>query len=216
MSLRLLFAVCGISVVHSVGSAQKNKWSLETGDLVFQTSTSLQSTSILWATGSKYSHVGIIDMEDGRAQVIEAFQRVEATPIKDWVKRGKKSKFTILRPRHFNETERRQIVKSARSLIGRPYDPHFTFSNAAIYCSELIHLSYQMNGRSIGTVQKIRELNVNHPSVRKIAQQRWRTHPLCKTATDFLACWSRILDDDVISPQSIAEDQTLAFVFSNY
>ena len=58
------------------------------GDIIFQTSTSGQSKAIQIATGSKYSHMGIIYKEGNEIFVYEAVQPVKLTPLKDWISRG--------------------------------------------------------------------------------------------------------------------------------
>lgn len=50
---------------------------IKNGDLIFQTSLSGQSKAIQIATKSKYSHCGIIYIDNGRFYVFEAIQPVK-------------------------------------------------------------------------------------------------------------------------------------------
>lgn len=186
------------------------------GDLIFQASNSSQADAIMWATGSQYSHVGIIEIDRGQEFVIEAIKTVSRTPLKSWINRGRGAKYTVLRSDTIPQVERDLIVTTARGYVGIPYDPFFTFENKEIYCSELIHLAYKKVGHSIGKIQKVSDLNIDHASVKSLVQARWKRHPLCKTAKDFGSCWSRILDDKLVSPEAVSADNSLTKVFSNF
>lgn len=61
----------------------------QNGDIIFQTSRSSQSEAIQRATGSKYSHMGIVYVLDGEPRVFEAVSTVRSTPLATWIKRGK-------------------------------------------------------------------------------------------------------------------------------
>jgi hypothetical protein len=54
------------------------------GDIVFQTSKSPQSRAIQLATGSRYSHMGIVYLRGGVPFVFEAVQPVKLTRLNDW------------------------------------------------------------------------------------------------------------------------------------
>jgi hypothetical protein len=58
------------------------------GDLIFQTSRSSQSVAIQRATGSVYSHMGLVLFRDGQPYVYEAIATVRFTPLDRWIARG--------------------------------------------------------------------------------------------------------------------------------
>lgn len=62
----------------------------QNGDIIFQISKSEQSKAIQIATGSKYSHMGIIYKQGNDYFVYEAIQPVKLTPLNEWIKRGEK------------------------------------------------------------------------------------------------------------------------------
>lgn len=70
---------------------------LEDGDIIFQTSLSGQSKAIQLATGSKFSHCGIIYKDKKEYFVFEAVQPVRRTPLDKWVARGQDGKYVIKR-----------------------------------------------------------------------------------------------------------------------
>jgi Permuted papain-like amidase enzyme, YaeF/YiiX, C92 family len=67
------------------------------GDVVFHTSRSSQSIAIQRATGSRYSHMGIVFHRGGRAYVLEAVATVRYTPLSQWLARGVGGHFVIKR-----------------------------------------------------------------------------------------------------------------------
>jgi hypothetical protein len=68
---------------------------LQNGDIIFQTSKSGQSKAIQLATGSKYSHMGIVYKQGNDFFVYEAVQPVKLTPLKDWIKRGENGHYVV-------------------------------------------------------------------------------------------------------------------------
>lgn len=69
----------------------------QNGDIIFQTSNSGQSKAIQIATGSKYSHMGIIYKQGNDYFVYEAVQPVKLTPLTDWIKRGENGHYVVKR-----------------------------------------------------------------------------------------------------------------------
>ncbi|HEX9603745.1 MAG TPA: peptidase, partial [Myxococcales bacterium] len=51
------------------------------GDLVFHRSRSAQSQAVALATGSAYTHMGVVLVSNGRLVVLEAVQPVKLTPL---------------------------------------------------------------------------------------------------------------------------------------
>jgi len=72
--------VCLSAAVVTLGAGATNL-AVRDGDIVFQTSRSSQSEAIQHATGSAYSHMGLILFRDGRPYVLEAVATVRYTPL---------------------------------------------------------------------------------------------------------------------------------------
>lgn len=188
----------------------------QSGDLIFQTSKSKQSYAIMWASASIYSHVGIIEFDGKKKYVVEAINKVTRTPFKKWVERGRMARYAVYRYEPLDDEKRKQIVSQAKSYLGRNYDLYFSSLNQEIYCSELVDLAFAKLNIRLGTKQKVKELNVNNPVVKKLVKGRWKKHPACRGLTEFDECWSKILNDELVTPESIAQDSHLKKVFSNY
>lgn len=190
---------------------------LQSGDVIFQSSSSNQSSAIMWASKSLYSHVGLVEVSNDKTYVIEAISRVSRTPLEKWVARGRLGRFAVYRHHGLDAEKRDAVVRRAKEYLGRPYDIFFTSTNDEIYCSELIDLAFRKTGFAVGKFQKVKELDVDNPLVRALVKKRWRRHPLCKSgAASFEQCWSLILGDELVTPESIAVDPSLQKIWSNY
>ncbi|OIN87964.1 MAG: hypothetical protein AUJ12_00045 [Alphaproteobacteria bacterium CG1_02_46_17] len=191
---------------------------LQNGDIVLHTSDSSQSLAIGLATGSLYTHMGIVHVNGEKIDVIESASVVEPIPLKEWIERGRLGRLTILRLRDISPSQSDQIIKNALVYEGRPYDGFFTMLEDKMYCSELVWRAYKKSGLKIGTLEKTGDLSLNSAPVRKLIEQRWSRYPLCSSnkEKDFESCWVRILEEDIITPVSIATDPKLDVVYSNY
>jgi len=190
---------------------------LRDGDLIFQTSTSSQSSAIFVATANAFTHMGIIRNNGGKISVIEAIRTVQETPLKAWVKRGVMARVAIYRDLTLTPDQAKRVLSAAKALYGRPYDLFFSFNNDAIYCSELPYLAYKAAGITIGKLQKVSELHFDNTVVRNLIQQRWRSDAECTTrGYDFDQCFNHILNQQLITPASIAADPRFKRIYSNY
>lgn len=198
-------------------SARAELPSLRSGDLIFHTSLSSQSKVIQRATGSELSHVGIVEVEEsGRAFVVEAISQVSRTDLRKWIARGSKGKFAVFRIVDLPSAKAREFLSAAKKYLGRSYDIYFTGANEEIYCSELVDFAARDSGMQIGRYQRFGSLDVDNDEVRSLAKARWRGHPLCEHLRSFKECWSRILEDQMITPLSLTEDARVKKVYSNY
>jgi hypothetical protein len=190
---------------------------LQTGDLVFQSSTSGQSAAVLAATRHPYTHMGIVEMTDVGPVVIEAWSTVRATPLADWVGQGDGRRITVLRDQRLDADQAAAMVEAAKGYLGQPYDIFFLFGNEGIYCSELPWLAYQSIGIPLGDVQRFGELNVADASVRALIEDRWQRDPICaEQASTAKECLSLILEREMITPAAVAADPNMQLVYSSF
>jgi len=148
------------------------------GDIIFQTSRSNQSTAIQIATHSKYSHMGIIFLQNGRPYVFEAIGPVQYTPLKRWINRGEGGHYVIKRLRNADRVMSSQAIKKLKSVAanfqGKPYDFTFNWSDDHIYCSELVWKIYDRGiGIQIGRLQKLRDFDLSNVAVKKKMKERY-------------------------------------------
>ncbi len=151
---------------------------LRDGDIVFQTSRSSQSISIQKATGSKYSHMGIIFFRNGYPYVYEAIKTVQYTPLKQWIARGLDGDYVVKRLRDADQVLTpaglARLRQAAGRFQGKPYDLTFEWSDDRIYCSELVWKIYDRGlGLRIGRLQKLRDFDLSDPVVRQKMRERY-------------------------------------------
>ena len=150
---------------------------LKNGDIIFHTSRSSQSLAIQRATGSRYSHMGLVFLRDGKSFVFEAVQPVSYTPLDQWIARGEGGRYVVRRLKNASALTPEalaQMEKLARSWLGRPYDLSFEWSDQRMYCSEVVWKLYQrVLGIELGELQALREFNLGDPLVQAKMRQRY-------------------------------------------
>lgn len=207
--------VWGGAVGSAVSSAQ-NTPKFQEGDIIFRTSRSRQSRAICLATASFYSHVGIITRQKSEWYVIEAVgSGVGQTRLKDWIGYGWRGYYTVMRYPDLTPSLQKKLIQAAKSYFGRPYDPLFLFGNREVYCSELVYLVFKSAGIELGKVEKVGSLYVNNSVVRSLAEERMKNHPLFKDK-DGEESWQTLMEQELITPASLAHDKKLRTIYSNY
>ena len=167
-------------VVLSCGAARGHP-AVQDGDIIFHTSRSSQSIAIQRATGSPYSHMGLILFRNGKPYVFEAISTVQYTPLDRWIARGNGRHFVVKRLKEAARVLTPQAVQRLRAATtqfqGRPYDLTFEWSDDRVYCSELVWKLYDRAlGVRIGELQHIRDFNLSDPSVRAKLRERYGDH----------------------------------------
>lgn len=107
------------------------------GDIVFIWSKSRQSPFITYATGSLFTHCGIIVEKNNELYVLEASSQVKLTPYKQFLENAR-----------WNYYERIRVIANDveidyKKYLGKKYDIQFDFNNDKMYCSELVYLIYK-------------------------------------------------------------------------
>ena len=178
----------------------------QNGDIIFQTSKSGQSKAIQLATGSKYSHMGIIYKQDNDCFVYEAVQPVKLTPLNEWIRRGEEGHYVIKRIKNSQNlltpaalTKMKQI---GEKYAGKDYDLYFEWSDSRIYCSELVWKIYkEATGLEIGELGKLSDFNLTDKAVKQKLIERYGDN-IPK-------------DELVISPASMFNSNLVETVFEN-
>ena len=189
-------AVLGLIAGNAANAAN----ALRDGDIIFHTSRSAQSAAIQRATHSKWSHMGVIFMRDGKPYVYEAIATVRSTPLERWTARGDHGRYVVKRLKRSMTVEQAgKLRRSAGKYSGKPYDLYFEWSDGRIYCSELVWKMYRdALGLEIGARQKLREFDLTDPAVKAKMRERYG---------------SRVpLDEPVISPGAMFDSPLLVTV----
>lgn len=179
---------------------------LKDGDMIFQSSISPQCKAVQLATGSPYSHCGLIFHEDGKPYVLEAVQPVTVTSLTDWITRGKNKHYVIKRLKEADKVLSAEILAKMKGIgegfLGKNYDATFEWSDNRIYCSELIWKIYQRGaGIEVGKLEKLKDFDLSSAEVKSKLKERYGNQiPL---------------EETVISPASIFNSELLTTVASN-
>lgn len=173
---RIRMCVCLLALLES--GCSQHLPAVRDGDLIFQTSQSSQSLAIQRATGSPYSHMGLVLLRDGNPYVFEAIATVRFTPLDRWINRGVGHHFVVKRLRNadmiLDPSGINRLRTAAQRFARRPYDLTFEWSDDRIYCSGLVWKAYDRGlGIDIGTLQTLREFNLTDPVVRAKMRERY-------------------------------------------
>lgn len=134
------------------------------GDVVFQSLPNPPGIDLIdtieGATGSVYSHCGMVLQHEGRWCVIEAIGPVQIIPLEQWRDRGRGRKMWVYRVTEPNRAHIPAALKAMKEDLGKPYDIRYRLDAEAIYCSELIYRGWKAAaGTDMGKTVKLRELN---------------------------------------------------------
>lgn len=148
------------------------------GDVIFQSTPSRQTRALELATGSVYTHVGLVMKEGGRWVVYEAIQPVVMTPLERWIQRGTNGHYVLKR---WKDAETQidmnaisKLREALRPMVGRDYDGQFLWDDTKIYCSELVWKAYQRAlGVELVPLGKYRDFDLSHPEVKKLLAERF-------------------------------------------
>ncbi len=194
----LTFAI--LPAVLSIATAGE----LRDGDILFQDFPSMQSAAVKIATGSEYSHCGIIFHDDsGMVVVWEAVHPVCITPLDEWIGRNPDSIYVAMRLNGADTLLTDSVVDAMKdygaTFLGKPYDLYFNWDNERIYCSEYVWKIYHtVLGIELSEPRPIKDYNLNHPLVQQTLRERYG---------DDIP-----YDEPAVSPQDLFESSLLSEV----
>ncbi len=192
----LICFICG-------ARAQEGAYAPRDGDMIFQSFPHSDVTdAIEGASGSPYSHCGIIHRAVGGWVVIEAVGPVKETPLAEWIAQGRHGRYAVFRLKQSYVGGVPAFVRAAIGFEGLPYDIHYDMRNkSAMYCSGLLYESFlKAEGESLGQVQKLGDLNWK-PYVAVIKKIERGNVPL---------------DLELITPRAISEAPQVEKIYSNF
>jgi uncharacterized protein YycO len=146
------------------------------GDIIFQETRSEQSTVIALATGSRFSHTGIVLRRNGRLVVYEAVGPVRVASIRDFIRQGIGGRYVVRRLKSgAPDREAAARLKAYCDLqLGKPYDFGFMWSDEKMYCSELVWKAYRSGmGLTVGEPQNLGSLKLNDRRVQSLMRKRY-------------------------------------------
>jgi hypothetical protein len=180
-----------------LSGCQGGRYEPLTGDIVFQDSGGLSSREIKIATGSPYSHCGIVTVDNDSAFVIEAVGPVRKIPLAEWIGKGG-GKFTAKRA--IINVNAENIIKAAEEFLGLPYDRYYEWDDNKLYCSELVYKAY-FRGDNVSLCPLRRFEDYRIESIRESIIERYGKVPR---------------DLKLVAPADLAESRMLKTVHSDF
>ena len=155
---------------------------LHEGDILFQVNQGGQSQAIALATGSKWTHVGIVLKDKGKWMVYEAVGPVKATPLEVWATHGVDGNYTAMRWKdadtRLDADKLAKLRTSLKKYMGLPYDWDFRWSDDMIYCSELVWKVYK-EGLDVALCEPkpMRDYALESETVKQVMEMRYGKEP---------------------------------------
>lgn len=171
------------------------------GDVVFQSLPNPPGIDLIdtieGATGSPFSHCGMVLRHEDRWCVIEAIGPVQIIPLEDWRERGRGRRMWVYRVTEPNRAHIPAALKAMKEDLGKPYDIRYRLDAEAIYCSELIFRGWKSAaGAGMGRTVKLGEL-------------KWQ--PYRKVIAAIERSQVIPLDREIITPRDLALAPQLAY-----
>jgi hypothetical protein len=209
LSVLYVFGEINASTVNSSFKSTKSNAQdfFKNGDIIFQTSESKQCEAVRIATNSKFSHCGIIFIENGTTFVYEAAQPVKMTPLKQWITHGRDGKYVVKRLKNADSVLTASTLKKMKQYLStfqnKDYDLYFEWSDEKIYCSELVWKIYKNAGEvELCALKSLKDFNLKDPMVQKIMKERYGNKiPYMES---------------VVAPSQLYESDLLETIFDNY
>lgn len=168
------------------------------GDILFQSLPRNEIVNAIeGATGSPWSHCGLVAKDDGRWVVYEAIGEVRKTPLDEFYRRGRDWQFAAYRFKGDDAADIPRVIERARGYLGRPYDTRYRMDDESIYCSELIYKAYRdATQGSLGKLVRLGDL-------------KWRPY---RQIIERLEGGPVPVEREMITPRDLALAEPLSFV----
>ncbi|MGV3638399.1 MAG: YiiX/YebB-like N1pC/P60 family cysteine hydrolase [Flavobacteriales bacterium] len=155
---------------------------LRDGDIVFQQTGGEQGRAVQLATGSPWTHVGVLFMETDRWMVYEAVGPVRSIPLEKWVTHGTDGRWVAKRwvdaGTEAPQALRSALKKAGARFNGLPYDLEFRWNDDRMYCSELVWKMYAEGvGVRLCEPKPMRDHALGSPAVQQVMRERYGSTP---------------------------------------
>lgn len=177
------------------------QYDLREGDILFSSSAYGQGSAIIAATGSPYTHCGVVFRQEDRLMVLEAVQPVKVSTVADFYSRGKAESFAVKRLKSPVTAAGYQRAREwAAKQVGLNYDARFLWGDDKMYCSELVWKVFKQAGVELCALKKFKDYQLDRPEVRRIINER------------FGGMDNVPMNEKVVAPSDIADSKLLVDV----
>lgn len=158
------------------GLAQNNS-QLKTGDILFISSGGAQGKAIELATKSKYTHVGMVFVENNKTYVYHAVEPVMKSSLGEFLAFSVDGKYVAKRLKQQNtldENTNEKMREMATGLLGKHYDIYFNWKDDEWYCTEFVWKLYERNYKlEVGKLRPLKEFDLSSKEVKTIMKKRY-------------------------------------------
>lgn len=165
-----------VCIIFYQFSCKQDQPKLKTGDILFITNPGGQGKAIQLATHSKYTHVGVVFVENGKTYVYHAVEPVMKSSLEEFLNYSANGKFVAKRMKGnvLNDISNEQMRKLASSLLGRHYDIYFNWKDDEWYCSEFVWKLYaRVYKKEVGKLRPLKDFDLSSPIVKTIMEKRY-------------------------------------------
>jgi uncharacterized protein YycO len=204
--IRVITVIFAVFVFTIAGCSYFSGYAPKSGDIVFQDLDSPQGQALKLATGSQYTHCGIVFAKNNDFVVYEAVGPVRAIPLQEWIRQGVGAHFVAARLDTSEQKLNDETIKRMRLIgdqnLGKAYDHVFNWSDSQMYCSELVWKIYREgDGIELAPLRQLGSYQIAHPAVQIKLRERYGD--------------SIPLQEPVIAPVDLLESTHLKRVYSN-
>ncbi|MFI5141165.1 MAG: YiiX family permuted papain-like enzyme [Bacteroidia bacterium] len=175
---RFVYLFC-LTFLVSVFSFAQVESQLKTGDIVFISNQGGQGKAIQLATKSKYTHVGVVFVENGVVYVYHAVEPVTKSTFKDFLEFSEDKKYVVKRLKDqalLTDKTNEQMRLMAVGLLNKHYDIYFDWKDNEWYCSEFVWKLYNRNYKlEIGKLRPLKDFDLSSKQVQAIMKKRYGT-----------------------------------------
>ncbi len=177
IGITLLIVFSSFQVNNTFGLKKQTNHHLKDGDIIFIVNPSGQGKAIQLATKSKYTHVGIIFIENDTPYVYHAVEPVTKSTLKEFVEMSTDNNYSLRRLKN-QSLLTKNIVNEMRAdatkKLGTHYDLAFNWGNDELYCSEYVwKIYYKALALEIGKLKPLKSFDLSHPKVKEIMEFRY-------------------------------------------
>lgn len=166
-----LFLAAGKTQAQGVKTPVKN------GDLVFIVNPAGQGKAIQLATHSRFTHIGIVFIENGKEMVYHAVEPVSKNTLEEFIAMSADEHYEVRRLKDqslLTDAVVSSMLKQARKELGKHYDMGFSWDDERLYCSEFVWKLYKRClNLDIGSLKPLRSFDLSHPAVQAKLTERY-------------------------------------------
>ena len=150
------------------------EYTLNEGDIIFQTTQNSQTKLIKELTHSDITHCGLVYKKDGKFHVIHAGSPVGSMTFETWISKGVGGKYKVIRLKNpISPSDKKKMFDFAKAQIGKPYDRKFEWSNANMYCSEFVWKVFNSVGITLCEPKKFSDYDLDNREAQHAIKSRY-------------------------------------------